>query len=134
MIRTPARSEIYAAECRLAQSKLNTLASVHRVRAALRERLAQPSSLAIAAGVAAVAGFMLMRRPRPGAHAAPATEGVAKKSLGAILLAFLVRYAMQRAPVFVHSLWMDRQRAAMQRTRDASGVSTSGSRAPGTRH
>lgn len=133
MIRTPTRSEIYAAECRVAQSKLNTRASLRRVRTTVRERLAQPSSLVLAAGLAALAGFWLAHRPTAREQAAPATE-VAKKSLGAILLAFLVRYAMQRAPVFVHSLWMDRQRAAMQRTRDASGVSTSGSRAPGTRH
>jgi len=93
MKHAPARSAILAAECRLAQSRRDTVESFCRLRSALRSRLAQPSSLAWAAGLAALIGFWLARRRDP--LTTGAGNGTSR-SIAGLAMAFLIRFGWQR--------------------------------------
>ena len=110
---SPTLAAIYAAELRVAQSNGNTRDSLRRVRVAFRATLARPSTLALVAGAAGLFGFWLARRPQPqatspsdGATVAPTT------SVAGLVLAFIVRYAMQRLPFILRQVWAARQKRA----------------------
>ena len=113
MMRAPTLAAIYAAELRVAQSKGNTRDSLRRVRVAFRATLARPSTLALVAGAAGLLGFWLARRPQP--QATSSSDGVTvapiTSALG-LVLAFIVRYGMQRLPFILQQAWAARQRRA----------------------
>lgn len=99
MIRAPTRAAIHAAELRVVEAKQSTRDSLCRARGALRAKLARPSTLALTAGAAGVLGFWLARRPQPPATSPAAGAGVVTTtSAVGLVLAFIVRYAMQRLP------------------------------------
>jgi hypothetical protein len=99
MIRAPTLAAIYAAELRVVQARQSTRDSLCRARVALRATLARPSTLAVVAGAAGLLGFWLARRPPPQATSTAAGEGVATTtSATGLVLAFIVRYAMQGLP------------------------------------
>ena len=127
MMRAPTLAAIYAAELRVAQSKGNTRDSLRRVRVAFRATLARPSTLALVAGAAGLFGFWLARRPQPqatspsdGATVAPTT------SVAGLVLAFIVRYAMQRLPFILQQVWAARQKRAARVGPDMSKTSDTG--------
>jgi hypothetical protein len=110
MKRAPTRSEINAAEFNLAQAQQDVIDSLRRLRVAVRETLARPSTLAVVGGAAGLLGFWLARRPR----GAPAPTDTARQKTTArgLILAFATRYAMQRLPHLLSQLWAGRQENA----------------------
>jgi len=88
------RSAVFVAECKLAQSRRDTVESFRRFRSALRSRLARPSSLAFAVGVAAVIGFWLVRRRKP--RATRADSGTFEPLAG-LAIALLIRFGQRLA-------------------------------------
>lgn len=102
MIRGPSHHEILLAEQRLMQARRETAADAVRLQTAVRATLARPSTLLGVAGAAGVAGYLTFRRSRVRVeHTAPsgaATTEVASTSLAGIIVAFAMRYAMQRLP------------------------------------
>jgi hypothetical protein len=92
MKHAPTRSAIFNAERRLVQSRRDTVESSRRFRSALRFRLAQPSSLALAAGLVALIGFWLVRRNKP--RAARAGNG-ASTSIAGLVIGLLIRFGWQ---------------------------------------
>jgi hypothetical protein len=102
----PARSAIFAAECRLAQSRRDTVESFRRLRSALRSRLARPSSLALAVGLAALVGFWLVRRRDP--RTTRAGNGTSR-SIAGFAMAFLIRFGWQRFSGLLRDSWASRQ-------------------------
>ena len=127
MMRAPTLAAIYAAELRVAQSKRNTRDSLRRVRVAFRATLARPSTLALVAGAAGLFGFWLARRPQPqatspsdGATVAPTT------SVAGLVLAFIVRYAMQLLPFILQQVWAAQQKRAARVGPDMSKTSDTG--------
>jgi hypothetical protein len=114
MIRAPTLAAIHAAELSVAQARRNTGDSLRRARIALRATLARPSTLALVAGVAGLLGFWLARR-RPQPRATPSSDGAAVNkttSAAGLVLAFIVRYGMQRLPLILQQLWASRQKRA----------------------
>jgi len=113
MIRAPDRAAIHAAELRFAQATRNSRDSLRRVRVAFRATLVRPSTLAVIAGAAGLAGFWLARRPHPRPQATASAAGVAATTSAAgLALAFIVRYGMQRLPVILQQAWVARQQRA----------------------
>lgn len=113
MMRAPGIAAIHAAELRVAQSGRNTHDSLRRAQVALRANLARPATLALVAGVTGLLGFWLARRPQP--RAAPSSQGVAaatKASAAGLVLAFIMRYGMQRLPYLLQQVWAARQERA----------------------
>ena len=106
MKHAPARSAILTAERRLAQSRRDTVESFCRLRSALRSRLAQPSSLALAAGLGALIGFWLVRRRDP--RTTRAGNGTSK-SMAGLAMAFLIRFGWQRLSSLLGDSWATRQ-------------------------
>ena len=116
MMRPPTLAAIHAAELRVAQSAQDTRQSLRRVRAAFRAALARPRTLALAAGAGGLLGFWLARRPRGVSATATDGDGVARTpSAGGVVLAFIVRYAMQQLPFILRQVWA-RPSALDQRT------------------
>lgn len=133
--RLPAVVGIYAAELRVAQSRLNTRDSLGRVRVAFRATLARPSTLALVAGAAGLLGFWLARRPQPRAASSADGVGVATTASAAgLVLAFIVRYGMQRLPFILQQLWAARQQRAARVGPDMSKWPAKGYSATGARH
>lgn len=105
MMRAPTLAAIYAAELKVAQSKRNTRDSLRRARVALRATLARPSTLALVAGAAGLFGFWLARRPLPQAKSSAAGVGViTTTSAVGLVVAFIVRYGMQRLPFILQQV------------------------------
>jgi len=102
MKHAPTRSAIFTAERRLAQSRRDTVESSRRLRSALRFRLTQPSSLALAVGLAALIGFWLVRRNRP--RVTPAGNG-ASTSMAGLAIALLIRFGWQRFSGLLRDSW-----------------------------
>jgi len=99
MKHAPTRSAIFAAERKLAQSRRDTEQSYGRFRSALRSRLARPSSLAWAVGLAALIGFWLVRRNKP--RTATRAGSGTSNSMAGIAIAFLIRFGWQRFSSFL---------------------------------
>jgi len=100
VIHAPSSHEILLAEQRLMQARREVAADAVRLQTAVRATLAKPSTLLGVAGAAGVAGYLIFRRPRA-VRAAPsdaATGAVASTSVAGIVVAFAMRYAMQRLP------------------------------------
>jgi hypothetical protein len=113
MMRAPGLAAIHAAELRVAQSERNTRDSLRRVRVAFRAALVRPATLALIAGAAGLAGFWLARRRQPPPQATASTAGVAATtSAVGLVLAFVVRYGMQRLPSILQQVWVARQQRA----------------------
>jgi hypothetical protein len=108
MKHAPARSAIFTAECKLAQSRRDTVESFCRLRSALRSRLAQPSSLALAVALAALIGFWLVRRNKP--RTTRARIG-ASTSMAGLAIALLIRFGWQRLSSFLRDSWASRHPA-----------------------
>jgi hypothetical protein len=107
MKHAPTRSAIFAAERKLVQSRRDTEESYGRFRSALRSRLARPSSLALAVGLAALIGFWLVRRkPRTTTRAGNGTS----TSMAGIAIAFLIRFGWRRFSGFLRDSWASRQK------------------------
>jgi len=101
----PSRDEISAAEQRFATSKWYVLDDALQLRLAVRSRIAKPSSLAIAAGTAAILGFLLVRRPKP--KPAPPPERRKKQQpsqLKALLTTLLLRFGRERLMNLMHNV------------------------------
>ena len=114
MTRAPTLAAVHKAEVRLAQSRRDTADSLRRARVAVRATLARPSTLALVAGAAGLLGFWLARR-QPQPQAIPSSGGaaiVAKTSVAGLVLAFVVRYAMQHLPSMLRQLWVARHQRA----------------------
>ena len=94
MRHAPTRSAVFTAERKLAQSRRDAAESFCRLRSALRSRLAQPSSLAFAVGLAALIGFWMARRKEP--RTARAGSGTFKPIAG-LAIALLIRFGQRLA-------------------------------------
>jgi hypothetical protein len=115
MMRAPALAAIHAAELRVAQAERNSRDSLRRVRVAFRAALVRPSTLALVAGAAGLFGFWLARRPQPQPQpqATASTAGAtATTSAIGLVLAFMVRYGLQRLPNILQQVWAARQKRA----------------------
>lgn len=115
-MRAPDRAAIYAAELRFAESKRTIRDSLRRVRVAFRATLARPFTLGLVAGSAGLFGFWLARRPqvRSGGDGVAVAKTTSARGL---VLAFLMRYAMQRLPLILRQVWAAREKSAASRVR-----------------
>lgn len=87
------RSDIVAAECRLAQTKRESRVSFVQLRSAIGLRLAQPSSLLVVTGLGAVLGVWFARRNESQAK----QEGVsAWAPILGVVFTLLIRFSLQR--------------------------------------
>lgn len=126
MIRAPTLAAIYAAELRVVQAKQSTRNSLRRARVALRATLVRPSTLTLVAGTTGLLGFCLTRRRQQHATSS-ADRGVAPTASAAgLVLAFIVRYGMQRLPLILQKLWAARQECAARTGLDISKSSAAG--------
>jgi len=120
MMRPVDRADIQAAELRVARSRSDTRDSLARVRRAAMTALARPSTLLAVAAVAGLATFFLARRTKPATTAS--SDGVAvtaaKTSAIGLLLAFLLRYALQRLPEVLRYVWRTSQKPAAPQRRE----------------
>jgi hypothetical protein len=128
MIRAPTNHEILLAEQNLMRSRRELAAGRQRLGTAFRNALAKPSTLLGVGLAAGAAGYFLFRRPPvagavsrldrwpalrdklselrahlpsfggPSSTATAATAAAASTSVMGIVLAFAMRYAMQRLP------------------------------------
>ena len=105
----PTRAAIHAAELRIAQSRQATLDSLRQLPGALRSTLTRPAAIAAIGGGAALSGFWLERQGQ--CHPAPPPEPQAagehttrNTSMAAVVLAFVMRQAMQNMPLIIHHL------------------------------
>jgi len=108
MKHAPTRSAIFAAERKLVQSRRDTEESYGRFRSALRSRLARPSSLALAVGLAALIGFWLVRRNKP--RTATRAGNGTSTSMAGLAIAFLIRFGWQRFSRFLRDSSASRQK------------------------
>lgn len=108
MMPAPDLAAIHAAELRVAQARGDTRDGLRRARFALRENLARPSTLALIAGAAGLFGFWIARRPRLPATSSSA-GAAAKTSAAGLVLAFIVRQAMQGLPFVLQQIRAARQ-------------------------
>jgi hypothetical protein len=120
MMRTPTLTAIYAAELRVAQSRLQTHAALHRGRITFRATLARPASLVTVAAVAAILGYWLTRRSRPTVPASDRVSNVRMAPAAAFILAFIVRYAKQQLPAILRQVWAAQQNRAAHANSDMS--------------
>ena len=112
MKRSSTRSDIFSAECQLAQSKRASRESFAQVRSAVHSRLAQPSSLLMATGLGALLGVWFARRSKPRVK----HEGVsAWAPIVGLASTYLIRFAMQRlADTWVRVNTSDPQHSATE--------------------
>ena len=117
MNRPASKEAIYAAELRVVEAKRATREHFDRSRTALRTTIARPTTLAAVFALATGAGFWLTRkekRPtkvtyRSRSSSEAATTAAASTSIAGLVLAFAMRYAMERGPALAKALWMARQ-------------------------
>jgi hypothetical protein len=113
MIRAPSLTAIYAAELKVALARRNTSDGVGRARLAFRTALARPSTLALVAVASGVLGFWLASRPEPRSKSTTRSAGTAaRNSTAGLVLAFLVRFGMQRLPQILAQVWAARRKRA----------------------
>ena len=93
MKRSLTRSDIFSAECQLAQSKRASRESFAQVRSAIGSRLVQPSSLLVATGLGTLLGVWFARRHRPRIN--QDVVSVRAPSLG-MVSTLLMRFGLQR--------------------------------------
>jgi hypothetical protein len=135
MTRAPHQNAIYAAELRVAQSRWNTQESLRGVRVAFRATLARPSTLALIAGTAGPVGFWLARQPQPQSTSAFDGAAAAKTtSVAGVMLAFIMRYGMQRLPMILQQVWTAWQKRASRIDPDMPKYPTTDFSATATRH
>lgn len=93
MKRSPTRSDIFSAECRLAQAKRVSRASFAQLRSAIGSRLAQPSSLLVATGAGSLLGVWFARRNK-----SPLKQDVvsARTPIVGLVSTLLMRFGLQR--------------------------------------
>jgi len=111
----PPAAAIQAAEWRVAQRRTATYESLHRAQEALNARLARPSTLAIAAGAAALLGFGLARRMRDTRNRNTHLDqgvAVAKTASAAGIAVFLIRNGLQLVPYVLQRLDASRKQRA----------------------
>ena len=133
MNRAPSRAAIYAAELRVGEAKRATRENAQRARTALRERLAQPTTLIAVFAASAAGGFLLARRNkqtkvkvRYRSSADSAKTAAASTSIAGLVLAFAMRYAMERAPALVQAVWTARQKRVAGRAQEPSSWQAAG--------
>lgn len=105
-MRKPTDNEILLAEQRLVQARREAVASADRLKTAFRNALASPRTLLGVAGVAGLLGYLVFKpaaprrreAPAPSTAATAATAAAASTSMAGIVMAFTMRYAMQRLP------------------------------------
>ena len=108
-MRGPTDAEIKSAEERLMRARREVLARSLRVKIAGRAALVKPVTLLGVAGAAGIAGYLMFRRPvavevprwsfrRQPTTASTATTAAASTSIAGLVVAFAMRYAMQRLP------------------------------------
>ena len=119
MMHGPSDEEIERAEGRVTQSRRAFVASRARARTALRATLVKPVTLFGVALAAGAAGYLIFKRPQVKAaddwrarwsalrasfpnwgasSSGTATAAAASTSVAGIIVAFAMRYAMQRLP------------------------------------
>ena len=133
MMRAPDLAAIHAAELTVAQCRSDARDGLRRARLAFRENLARPSTLAVIAGAAGILGFWLaFRRPQ---RVTPSPAGMAAKTsaLG-LVLAFIVRHAMQNLPFIVQHVRAARQERAARADPETAESSATGHPAAEVRH
>jgi lipopolysaccharide export LptBFGC system permease protein LptF len=108
MKHAPTRSAIFTTERKLVQARRDTVESFRRFRSALHSRLARPSSLALAVGLAALIGLWLMRRKPRTARAGKGTS----PSMAGLAVALLIRFGWQRLAGFLRDASASRHAAA----------------------
>ena len=127
MKRLPTRSAIFAAESAVAQSRRDTVESLHRLRSALHSRLGRPSSLAIAAGLGFLVGLSLPSHA--GSRQTP-TGTKTSASVAALALPFLIRFGQRRVAEILQRLWASarerRPAATASQRRDTAGYRATG--------
>jgi hypothetical protein len=103
----PSLNEIYDAELAFARAAQDTVNGVRRAQAALRERLARPSTLAGVAGAAMLAGFFVARRKKPEVQISGRRriEKEPGPSTVALFMAFIMRQALARLPALLEQIW-----------------------------
>jgi hypothetical protein len=80
-------------------------------------------------------GFWLARRPQPQSTSSPDGAAVAKTtSVAGVVLAFIMRYGMQRLPVILQQVWTAWQKRASRIDPDMPKYPTTDFSATGTRH
>ena len=89
----PSRSDVFAAECRLAHSTLVAREHLLQVRSAIRARLTQPSTLFMAASLGYMFGARLARRNKPRSRQDAAS---ARKPFMGLVYTLLIRFGLQR--------------------------------------
>jgi len=135
MMRAPDPAVIHAAELRVAQSARDARDGLRRARAAWRAKLAQPATLALAAGTAGLLGFWLARRLKPRASSPPVGAGtVGTVSAAGLLGAFIMRYGMQYLPFVVQQVRAARRERAAPAVPELSKWPAPGEPGPGMRH
>jgi hypothetical protein len=108
MTRAPTPAAIYAAELRVAQAKRNTRESLQKANTAFRAALVRPTTLLGVLAASGVVGFFLARRPKKVQVSSAPSETAsvaATTSLAGVILAFIVRYVMQRLPFILQRVW-----------------------------
>ena len=116
MMRVPTLNAIYAAELKVAQSRLQTYDALQRGRNAFRVALARPASVVTVAAAATFFGYLLARRFRPKsvsiANRASASNARMVPAAG-LIMAFILRYAKRQLPaIFRQVLAAQQDRAA----------------------
>lgn len=134
MMKAPTDNEIMLAEQRISDAKRDFSLARARANEAFQDTLVKPGTLLGVAGVSAALGYFLFKTPQPAPRTpgeAPsttstaATAAVASTSMAGLVMAFVMRYAMQQLP----GIGMGIVRQAM-RHRGADGRGQAGSRAP----
>jgi hypothetical protein len=102
----PGKAEIAAAEIRVVQARAETLANMRRIPAALRVTLSKPKSLALLGGAAGLFGIWLERqgRVRDAPPASPVADAAKTTSVVALIVAFVLRQAVQNLPLILQQL------------------------------
>lgn len=114
MMRVPTLAAIYAAELRVAQSKLHMRDSAGRVRDAFRSALTRPATL-VGVAAALLGGFWLLRRTRQ--RTKPPSVGLmaaAAVAIGGLVRASMLRYGTQYASAVVRQILTPRPKPAAQ--------------------
>jgi hypothetical protein len=117
----PSSHEILLAEQRLMQVRRGLARDGVRLKTAVHAALSRPSTLLGVAGAAGLAGYLMFRPPHVRVEhtttSGAATAAVASTSMAGIIVAFAMRYAMQRLP----GIGVQLVERAMRRARSDAG-------------